>query len=107
MKDFAKRLKTVRINFSSTFLARTLTLVVLLIIIVAIIFAGKRSYKTKLHEGDISLNDIYAPYNFTYPTDINKVKTSELREKALSSFLPVYDMQSGYWEDKRKFLLNF
>ncbi|MEA3305268.1 MAG: HDIG domain-containing protein, partial [Candidatus Omnitrophota bacterium] len=108
MKDFIKKLKTAYSSFSSTFLAKILILAALLIIITAIIFAGKRSYnKLELREGDISLHDIYAPHDFMYPTGIDNAKTEKLKEKALSDFLPVYDMLPGYWEEKREVLLCF
>ena len=71
-------------------------------LVLAILFSGEPSYKIKLNEGDISVNDIYAPYNFTYPGNIDETKTNEVKEKALMNFLPVYDVRAGYWDEKRK-----
>lgn len=72
-------------------------------LVLAVLFTGEPSYHVRLGEGDISVNDIYAPYNFTYPGTVDEAKTNELKEKALIDFLPVYDAQpAGYWDEKRK-----
>ena len=76
-------------------------------LIMAIFFTGQPSYTVKLNEGDIAANDIYAPYNFTYPGNIDEAKTNEVKEKALTNFLPVYELRQGYWEDERKAISAF
>ena len=107
MKQLIKNFKANFSRFSGSSASRALILVVLFSFLVVLIFAGKRSYKSELHEGDISLVDVYAPYNFTYPGEINESKTQEAREKALNDFLPVYDIKVNYWEEKRNALSAF
>lgn len=78
-------------------------LAIMTALVSAILLTGEPSYQAKLNEGDISANDIYAPYNFTYPGAVDEAKTNELKEKALIDFLPVYDTEpAGYWDEKRK-----
>jgi hypothetical protein len=107
VKDLLKRLKAHLVNFSSSYPAKILVLIVLFLLLVALVFTGRRSYKVALHEGDISLKDIYAPYDFTYPGEIDETKTKTLRDKALKGFLPIYDVQADYWDEKRKVLSEF
>ncbi|MFH0839487.1 MAG: HDIG domain-containing metalloprotein [Candidatus Omnitrophota bacterium] len=87
--------------------ANILIFLILLALITAIFFIGEPSYKIKLAEGDISVNDVYAPYNFTYPGNIDEAKTNELKEKALTNFLPVYARKPEYWAEKEKALRAF
>lgn len=107
MKDLMKGSKTGYNKFSSSHLAKILILATLFLLLMVLIFAGKRTYKVELHEGDISLSDIYAPYDFTYPGEIDEAKTEALKGEALKNFLPVYDIQPTYWDDKRKILSEF
>ena len=107
MKDSLKKLKANLSDFSSSYSAKALILIGLFLLLVALIFTGRRSYKVVLHEGDISLKDIYAPYDFTYPGEIDEAKTKALRDKALKGFLPIFDIELGYWDKKRKILSEF
>lgn len=87
--------------------ANILIFLILLALITAVFFIGEPSYKIKLAEGDISVNNVYAPYNFTYPGSVDEAKTNELKEKALTNFLPVYTMRSGYWDEREKIIRAF
>ena len=107
MKDSIKKLQASFDRFSSSSLARALVLIVLFSLLIVLIFAGKRSYRSELHEGDISLVDIYAPYDLTYPGEVDEVKTQALRERILENLLPVYDIKVNYWEEERKILSEF
>jgi len=107
VKDSLKKLKANLSDFSSSYSAKALILIGLFLLLVALIFTGRRSYKVVLHEGDISLKDIYAPYDFTYPGEIDEAKTKALRDKALKGFLPIFDIELGYWDKKRKILSEF
>jgi len=102
MKDFIKNIRSRLHKFSSSNFAKVLTLVALFLLLVGIIFAGTRPYKVELREGDISLNDIYAPYDFAYSGEIDEEKTQALRGGVLDDFLPIYDLRAGYWDSKRK-----
>ena len=102
-----KRIKFDIKNFSSSNFLRMAVFGVLFLLLIALVFSGKRPYKVKLHEGDISLSDVYAPYEFTYPGDIDESKMAVLREKALEAFLPLYDITQDYWLEKRSALVEF
>lgn len=107
MNDAIKKFKMNLSKFSTSNFAKALILSVLFLLLVALIFTGKPSYKVDLHEGDISLNDIYAPYDFAYPGEIDETKTEALKKEALKDFLPVYDIQADYWDEKRRILSDF
>ncbi|MBL7070587.1 MAG: HDIG domain-containing protein [Candidatus Omnitrophica bacterium] len=107
MTDLIKNVKSGLNKFSSSYFAKIMVLVVLFLLLAVLIFTGTRSYKAELNEGDISLNDIFAPYDFTYPSEIDEAKTGALREGALKDFLPVYDLKINYWEGRRKLLTQF
>ena len=107
MKELMEKIKTGFNSFSWPQIVRALILITLFLLFVILIFSGSRSHKVQLYEGDISLVDVYAPYNFTYPGKINEAKTEVLKEKALKNSLPVYDIKTNYWEEKRKSLSEF
>jgi putative nucleotidyltransferase with HDIG domain len=107
MKSVINKPKIYFGKFSSSHFAKILILASLFLLLMALIFVGKQPYKVKLHEGDISLSDIYAPYDFTYPGKIDEPKTRALQDKALESFLQVYDIQPQYWDERRRTLSEF
>jgi len=107
MKDLVKRLKSGLSSFLSSDFAKALILIILFLLLAAVVFTGKKPYRVKLHEGDISRSEIYAPYDFTYPGEIDESKTQALKEKALKSFLPVYEFQPNYADERKKFMLEF
>ncbi len=82
--------------------ANILVFILMAALVMSVFFTGEPSYKVRLNEGDISVDNIYAPYNFTYPGNIDEVKTNELKEKALMNFSPVYDIRPEYWDDSKK-----
>ena len=47
------------------------------------IFVSPQLYKWNIHEGDIALENAYAPYDFTYLWEINEEETSKARLEAL------------------------
>ena len=50
----------------------------------AILYVGSAPSLSRLKEGDVSLRTIYAPYDFTYPTDIDKEKTKISKNKHMA-----------------------
>ncbi len=62
------------------------------IISLTIISIGMKPYFVKMQEGDISLSTIYAPFDFSYPGDIDQEKTEMARKKVAESVPPVYDV---------------
>jgi len=55
----------------------------------AVIFVNPRLYQRGIHEGDIALKDVYAPYDFTYKWEVDREKTREARQEA-SEKVPYY-----------------
>ncbi|MDD3088979.1 MAG: hypothetical protein PHT95_03435, partial [Candidatus Omnitrophica bacterium] len=69
--DFLTRGETISVMIIIVFLALALSS----------IFVSPHLYQGSLHEGDISLKNVYAPYDFTYQWDVNE----DLTEKAKMS----------------------
>ncbi len=67
--------------------------IVVLGFVVLTILAGKRPYLETLREGDISLEAVYAPYDFLYPGAIDEEKTNQLRKEASSKVDDVFDLK--------------
>lgn len=107
MRDLIKKIRQTLGEFSSTFSAKVLVLAVLFLLLVATILTGRSSFKAVFNEGDISLCDIYAPYDFYYPGEIDEEMSGSAKAEALKNFLPVYDLEASYWDNKRKFLNQF
>ncbi|MFH1309123.1 MAG: HDIG domain-containing metalloprotein [Candidatus Omnitrophota bacterium] len=57
-------------------------------------FISPQLYQWNIHEGDIALKDVYAPYDFTYFWEIDKEKT-QLSKEAVAKRVPYY-----LWTDK-------
>lgn len=73
----------------------------------ASIFINPRLYLRSMHEGDIALKDVYAPYNFAYIWGTDEEKTQRAREDA-SRAVPYYiDRDAVVDENIRTNLENF
>ncbi|MFH1995451.1 MAG: HDIG domain-containing metalloprotein [Candidatus Omnitrophota bacterium] len=59
---------------------------------ITVIFTGMQPYFTKTQEGDISLTTVYAPFDFTYPGDVDEEKMKVARENAAHGVTPVYNV---------------
>jgi cyclic-di-AMP phosphodiesterase PgpH len=64
------------------------------LIVVVIIQWDRGLFKAEFREGDISLRDIYAPYDFSFEGEINVKATETAREAAVVSELPVYSFKA-------------
>jgi len=73
--------------------------VMLLSLLFAVVYMSTGPSVGRLYEGDISLKNIYAPYDFTYAGDIDESKMKEAEEKALKNIKLVY-MLSPEIEEK-------
>ncbi len=71
-------------------IATTTTLFITGVCILAISLIGKMPIKSELHEGDVSIRDIYAPFDFSYTWGIDKEKTGVARKKASSEIIDIY-----------------
>jgi len=56
------------------------------------LFIGRLPYGTNLHEGDIALHSIYAPFSFTYKAGVDEVMTHLLKKEAREDVDSVYDI---------------
>ena len=63
--------------------------------LVLTILAVKKPYLETLREGDVSLDNAYAPYDFFYPGAIDEEKTNLLRQEAVSHVDHIFDLKSG------------
>jgi len=66
-----------------------LLLVAFLAVALVNIFVSPQLYQRGMHEGDIALKDVYAPYNFTYFWGVNEEGTKEAKLKAVMD-VPYY-----------------
>ena len=61
----------------------------------AILYVGSAPSLSRLTEGDVSLRAIYAPYDFTYPTEIDKEKTEISKNEFEAKVPPLIDINSS------------
>jgi len=73
-------------------LPRQLIFIGLVACIVIIIALGRQAHEGILHEGDIALKSVYAPFDFSLTGDINQPATNKLRQEAEESILEIYDI---------------
>lgn len=67
--------------------------------ILAIAQVGKMPLRGELHEGDVSIKDIYAPFDFSYTWGIDKERTKAVQEKAVLQVHDVYIVDSKLLKD--------
>ena len=61
---------------------------------------GEAIYGRQLQEGDIALQSIYAPFNFSVKGEIDEEKTKTLQKETIKSVKPVYDLNLS--QEKQK-----
>ncbi len=81
-------------NLLDVFIKLALAAFVFLFLI-GIVYLGIRPYHGTLREGDISLRDVFAPFDFSYQTEIDEDATISLKKEALSEVTPVYRFDSA------------
>ncbi|MCK4851538.1 MAG: HDIG domain-containing protein [Candidatus Omnitrophica bacterium] len=59
-----------------------LLIAVFLVLSLSSIFINPQLYQGRIHEGDIALKDVYAPYDFTYNWGVDEEKTRSACERA-------------------------
>jgi len=60
-----------------------LLILVFLLIMLTTLFLNPQLYEGSAHEGDIALNDIYAPYDFAYVWGVDQEKTAIAQQDAV------------------------
>ncbi len=64
-------------------------IIAFLVLALSSIFVSPQLYQWSLHEGDISLKNIYAPYDFSYQWEIDEDQTQKARAAAVTR-VPYY-----------------
>ena len=89
--DFIKRKKTISIGF----------IVLFFVVALLSMFVSPQVYQWNIHEGDIALKDIYAPYDFTYYWEINEDAT-EKKKNNMAISTPYWLQRNRPLEDEIK-----
>lgn len=71
----------------------------LFVLLFSIVHLSTGPSVVQLYEGDISLKDIYAPYDFNYTGDINESRMRQAEEAALKEARPVYRIDAQVEKD--------
>jgi len=92
--------------------ARKETLSVLLILVFfaaafSSIFVSPQLYQRSIHEGDIALKDVYAPYNFSYYWQVDEENTLKAKETALKAVPYSLQRDLTFEEQKKSGLERF
>ena len=66
--------------------------VVFFTLALGIIYIGIGPYVANFREGEIAPATLYAPFNFSYTTGVDEAKTALVRQRAIESVAPVYDI---------------
>ena len=90
MRLFKNRAKNNKKSMANL-IARAAIFIGVLIILLAVFTLGVRPYKVELHEGDIALKDMFAPFDFSYYGDVDVKATESLREQAARQAKFIYD----------------
>ena len=74
---------------------------------VVVLYLGSAPSLTQITEGDVALRTIYAPYDFTYPTSIDREMTELAQSEMEAKVSPVYDIDSSVQDAQFADLDNF
>ncbi len=75
------------------FLIRPIIIIVTSLLIAGTYYVGEEIPQFSLREGDISLRDIYAPFDFHYRVGLDQEKTKEARNQARANAGEVYYLE--------------
>jgi len=74
--------KKIKERLASREAASMLLILVFLAVALSSIFISPQLYRWSVHEGDVALKDIYAPYDFKYFWEVDEEATGRAREEA-------------------------
>ncbi len=57
-----------------------------------LVCCGRATYGGQLQEGDIALQTVYAPFDFSVKGEADQEKTDQLRQEAAGGVKPIYDL---------------
>ena len=86
---------------------KILTAIMTILIVAGVVFSSRLPVRFLLNEGDISSEDIYAPFDFSYKSGIDDVKTKFMQEEAESAAHEVYSVNDNVFKDIQKRTENF
>jgi len=88
-------------------LRRGIVALLLLSLTIGVIYAGKFSARVLLHEGDVAIADIFAPFDFKYASGIDAAKTKDRQFQAASNVLDVYEIDTAVLERSKNSCKEF
>lgn len=71
------------------------------LVILGIIYSSKLPIRTSLNEGDIAVEDIYAPFDFEFEAGIDEEKTESYRRRAESDVRDIYSVDENVFKDAK------
>ena len=81
---------------------RILTALLTILIVVGVVFSSRLPVRFLLNEGDISSEDIYAPFDFSYKSGIDDAKTGSIQEEAKVAVPEVFSINDDVFKDALK-----
>ncbi|MFH1644878.1 MAG: hypothetical protein ABIB11_00495, partial [Candidatus Omnitrophota bacterium] len=87
-------------NFSGMF-RRGVGSLLITFLVIGIIYSGRVPIRTKLNEGDIATEDIYAPYSFAYEYGIDEDEMRKRREETVKGVLDRYELDPSIYNKRR------
>lgn len=83
----------------------------MVLFVVGVVYYGKLPLRTRLNEGDVATEDIYAPFSFSYEVGVNEEKTKAAQKAASDKALDIYSIDTAPSKkakaDSEKFFLQF
>jgi cyclic-di-AMP phosphodiesterase PgpH len=86
---------------------RMLTAVSTVLIVVAVVFSSRLPVSFLINEGDISFEDIYAPFDFSYTSGVDEKQTKLMQDQAEAAVYEVYSMNDNVLNAALKRLNDF
>jgi cyclic-di-AMP phosphodiesterase PgpH len=93
-RPFASEQKKKKEFFAKSSL-RILTAVLTVLIIVAVVFSSRLPVSFLINEGDISSEDIYAPFDFSYRSGVDEEQTKFMQDEAEAAAYEAYSVNDN------------
>ncbi len=89
MKEISVKKQIINKAILNRFIYCSLAVFIILAICFVIVWGG-RPYREKLNEGDISMKNIYAPFDFSVKDGVDKETTAKLKQQAYQQVKDIY-----------------
>ncbi len=93
--------------FSQQRVLSYMALIAFIGIVMGSLFLSPQIFQASIHEGNIALRDVYAPYDFTYEWGVDEEATKEKEEKARAEAPYFVERDSGVENDTRDSVKDF